>query len=405
MRKVTFILLIVFSALLACSNSDPETTKPKTDPETPVVDPNQGQEGLSDTPPLVRGFMVSSLSSTDKNTLQTVKSWGANVIRLQLNPMNYAVKQMGSTYEKQINSYISMLKQRLAEAKAVGLKVVVDLHEAPRLVDGEIPTGDNTATAEFWKDPTTKPAFVTFWDRVANELKDHFYNDVVWGYDLFNEPSIGWTRIPPEWKGIATECVNAIRKYDQDVWIVYEPVVEINAFPQVTPLDDKRVVYSVHFYRPHGFTHQGVLDGIYASKDMTREEALSKLNIKYPGQVPNIYSHAIETWDKDALIKAMKPFDDFIEKYKVPALIGEFSVVCWVPTDCAVAWLKDVIEMCEQRHYSWCYHAFREWQGWSLEHPEGVDAFWFSRDKAPEMSPTETRRAALIKAALKKNQQ
>ena len=405
MKKLTSIFLITLSAFSACGSSNPEVPGTKPNPETPQVNPDQGKE-QTDTPPLVRGFMVSSLQYTDKNTIEAVKSWGANVIRLQLNPVSYAVK-LGSTYELQLNSYISILKQRLNEAKTAGIKVIVDLHEAPCLIKGKAPTADDAAKAEFWKDPITKPAFVTFWERVAKELKEPYYDDVVWGYDLFNEPSIGWTRIPPEWKGIATECVNAIRKYDQDVWVVYEPVVEINAFPGATPLTDKRVVYSVHFYKPSGFTHQGVLDGIHASKDMTREEALSKLNIKYPGMAPDIYAIPIKYnyCDIDSVKRAMKPFDDFIKKYKVPALIGEFSVVCWAPTDCAVTWLKDVINLFEQKHYSWCYHAFREWQGWSLEQPEGLDAFWFSRDKTPASSPTETQRARVIKAALKKNQQ
>ena len=400
MRKLTFILGLVLSVLTACGSSDPEAPKPK--PDTPKEEP-KGEEEL---PPTVRGFMVGSLQYTDKNTIEAAKSWGANVIRLQLNPVNYAAKQ-GSTYDLQLSSYISMLKQRLSEAKAVGMKVIIDLHEAPCYIKGKVPTGDDAAKIDFWKDPATRTAFVSFWDRVARELKDSYYDDIVWGYDLFNEPSVGWTRIPPEWKSIATECVNAIRKYDKDVWIVYEPVIEINEFPKVTPLDDKRVVYSIHFYRPGGFTHQGVLDGIHGSKDMTRKEALAKLNIKYPGYAPDIYAVPIKYnyCDLDSVKRAMKPFDDFIEKYKVPALIGEVSVICWAPVESAVAWLQDVINIFEQKHYSWCYHAFREWQGWSLEQPEGLEAFWFSRDPIPPASPTETKRARVIKNALLKNKQ
>ena len=34
----------------------------------------------------------------------------------------------------------------------------------------------------------------------------------------------------------------------------------------------------------------------------------------------------------------------------------------------AAAYLRDVIEVMEENQWDWAYHAFREWDGWSVEH-------------------------------------
>ena len=96
---------------------------------------------------------------------------------------------------------------------------------------------------------------------------------------------------------------------------------------------------------------------------------------------------------------------DFSKKNNVPILIGEFSVIAWAPIESSKAWLTDAIYAFEKYNFSWCYHAFREWQGWSLEHAEGTNAFWFKKDPTPAAVTYETERAKIIKAGLKKNQQ
>jgi hypothetical protein len=47
-------------------------------------------------------------------------------------------------------------------------------------------------------------------------------------------------------------------------------------------------------------------------------------------------------------------------------LQGEFSVIRWAPG--AVNYLRDCIELFEQCGWDWTYHAYREWDGWSVEH-------------------------------------
>lgn len=83
----------------------------------------------------------------------------------------------------------------------------------------------------------------------------------------------------------------------------------------------------------------------------------------------------------------------------MPIYIGEFSAIRWAPDDSACRYLRDAIEIFESHGWDWSYHAFREWQGWSVEHGEdranaGPAAApssrerllreWYGRNRKPE---------------------
>jgi hypothetical protein len=84
---------------------------------------------------------------------------------------------------------------------------------------------------------------------------------------------------------------------------------------------------------------------------------------------------------------------DFAARNNVSIYVGEFSVARWVPG--ADRYLSDVISVLEEHHWDWSYHAFRDWQGWSLEVGDDKSI------KAP--SPTPTARLLVLKAAFAKN--
>ena len=62
----------------------------------------------------------------------------------------------------------------------------------------------------------------------------------------------------------------------------------------------------------------------------------------------------------------MRATINFAQKYNAKIQVGEFSVVIWAPD--GAAWLEDAISLFEEYKWDWTYHAFREWEGWSLEH-------------------------------------
>jgi hypothetical protein len=46
-------------------------------------------------------------------------------------------------------------------------------------------------------------------------------------------------------------------------------------------------------------------------------------------------------------------------------MVGEFSCILW--SKGADKWIRDCIEIFEEYGWSWCYHAYREWQAWDVE--------------------------------------
>jgi hypothetical protein len=91
----------------------------------------------------------------------------------------------------------------------------------------------------------------------------------------------------------------------------------------------------------------------------------------------------------------MQPVIDFQTKYNKPILVGEFSVVRWAPEPDATQWLQQGVNYYETNGWSWTYHAFREWDGWSLE----------QGDNRADTSPVNygTDRGKVIMAAMHKN--
>ena len=115
------------------------------------------------------------------------------------------------------------------------------------------------------------------------------------------------------------------------------------------------VIYQVHMYVPGQFTHQFVHNAF--------GEQGGKNFIRYPGRIGG------EMWDKAMLKKSLQPVRDFQLRHNARIYVGEFSAVAWAPG--AAGYIRDCIEIFEEYGWDWSYHAFREWDGWSVEH-EGL---------------------------------
>ena len=101
-------------------------------------------------------------------------------------------------------------------------------------------------------------------------------------------------------------------------------------------------------------------------------------------------------WDKEQLRKSLQVVRDFSADYGAAIYIGEFGSIRWAPENSSYRYLKDCIEIFEEEGWDWAYHAFREWDGWSVEHgPDKND-----RNRASE--PTD--RELLLRSWFEKNE-
>jgi hypothetical protein len=195
------------------------------------------------------------------------------------------------------------VEKQIKYAKQAGLKVALDLHQPP------FQGVDNFEQADFWKRKDLEGTFCQVWTEIAKRLLP--YKDVIWGYDLLNEP-LDRSQLPGvtrQWQPLAIKIIKAIRKVDPDTWIIFEPGPGslFSGFKGLSPLPDLHIIYSAHFYNPQDFTHQGVFNT--AGTDL--EHAMEQINIDYPSTISGV------PWDKQRLEGVLRDADLFQARWKV----------------------------------------------------------------------------------------
>lgn len=323
--------------------------------------------------PQLRGVMISAdVQASDLQYLG--QTWNVNYVRWQLRWNDpKANSATPDEYAAWLLSALNRLDQLLPVCEATGIKVLIDLHSLP---GGSDPV---TKESRIFTNPASQTQFLEVWSLIASKYSN---NKIVIGYDLANEPiQLTTSTGLMKWQELATAASKNIRSVDAVHTIVMEPVNggSPEAFVGFSPLPPSisNVIYSVHMYKPHAFTHQGVT-GQYPDA------------AKYPGLING------KMWDKSLLRSVLQPVIDFQKKYGARILVGEFSAVRWAPAGSAFNYLKDLTDIFETNGWDWTYHAFREWNGWSVEHTENK--------KDVKISPRPTSREKLLRSLFRKNQ-
>jgi endoglucanase len=314
----------------------------------------------------------------DADGLRTLgRDWNANLIRWQLIRTGRSAQAASlDDYDQWLEGELKKLDAALPVCEQVGLRVVLDLHSPP---GGKATAGGYVGSDDrLFTDPACQKRFVELWQRMAARYKDA---KPIWGYDLVNEPVEDLIEEGcDDWQALAERAARAIRAIDPQRTIIVEPAAwgGPDGLNDLMPLPISNVVYSVHMYMPHAFTHQGVHSAGPA--------------YRYPGLIEG------KQWDKAQLEAALRPVVEFQKAYGVQIYIGEFSAIRWAPEGSAGRYLKDLIEIFEAHGWDWSYHAFREWDGWSVEHgPDRKDhkraaeatdrerllCEWFARNQKP----------------------
>ena len=314
--------------------------------------------------PRLRGAMISS--QVDAESLRVLgQQWKANVVRWQLIRTRYKGDPLDlDAYDQWLQSALEKLDAGLPLCEKYGLRVVVDLHSPP---GGQATSGGYAGSDHgLFTSRACQEKFVANWAAMAKRYKNC---KAIWGYDLANEPVEGLVGEGlADWPELALRAARAIRAVDPVRTIIVEPAEGggPHGLLDFEPLPVANVVYSVHMYIPGQFTHQGV-HGEWKP-------------CVYPGVIDG------KSWGKAQLEAALKPAIDFQKQYNAHLYIGEFSAIRWAPEGSAQRYLKDLIDIFEAHGWDWSYHAFREWDGWSVEH--GPD----KNDRKPATAPTDRQR-------------
>lgn len=249
---------------------------------------------------------------------------------------------------------VAALDRILDTCEKYGLKAIIDPHTIP----GTMSATSTSENDPLWHDFAYHDHLIRLWQYLAFRCKDR--GEVIAGYDLLNEPSpprgADPEGTPADWNSLATRLVAAIREIDRKHSIIAEfpifanaagappPVAEMVGY--LRPIEDDNIIYSVHWYAPGEFTHQGV-EG--------RPNGL-----RYPG----FYRGMV--WDAALHRKLLDPVVDFQHKYNVPIYLGEFAAARWTGED-GNLWMRDVADVAERYGWIWTYHSFRIASVWDAE--------------------------------------
>jgi endoglucanase len=190
---------------------------------------------------------------------------------------------------------------------------------------------------------------------------------------------------PREWDMLQTQLVKAVRKVAPLHTIVTGTPLKFQpgdkghstarALAALHPIaNDANVLYSLHFYEPNWFTHQGAkwagmsylqyFSGLpYPSNALSVQPLLEQLKCSMPHDpglawIPGVVKwYGNVPWDKARLREAMKPAADWAKANHVSILLDEFGVYNEGgvhPAD-RLAWISDMQELADENGWGWTY--------------------------------------------------
>ncbi|MDE3235736.1 MAG: cellulase family glycosylhydrolase [Bacteroidota bacterium] len=167
------------------------------------------------------------------------------------------------------------------------------------------------------------------WKQIQNHFRGKGYGSLF--FELYNEPTLS----PDQWAKTAVTLVSYLRyEDDQRVYIIggtnYNNIDELKNLP---PIDDKKLLYTFHFYDPYIFTHQGAswtIDKTYitglpypyqkskmpAKPKKTKGTSVERDYDKYPFEATKAY-----------LSERIKSIADYCEAHNMPLICTETGVI------------------------------------------------------------------------------
>ncbi|NJM16171.1 MAG: glycoside hydrolase family 5 protein, partial [Bacteroidales bacterium] len=307
-------------------------------------------------PPFSRGvnltgwFQVPSVNNIhfkqyQRNDFVNIKSLGCNVIRLPINLHFFTYPKPGYILD---TNFLAMLDQAVGWAEELELYLILDNHTFDPFVD---------------TDPNIGNILNKVWYQLADRYKNTS-NYVI--YEILNEPhGIGHET----WNHVQKKVVDTIRSIDTAHYIVVGGADwnSYNSLDKIPVYEDKKIIYTFHFYEPFIFTHQG------ASWTTPSLEALANLPFPYNADsMPFFPESLVGTWvegtfnqySSTGLASYLETQIDVVSKFDqerdVMVFCGEFGV--YMPNsknNHRIAWYHTVRNILESHNIAWAiwdYH-------------------------------------------------
>jgi aryl-phospho-beta-D-glucosidase BglC (GH1 family) len=242
-----------------------------------------------------------------------------------------------------------------------GIKVIIDVHEAPGLKRWFLAEGER----EDWRlwansieGENYRRALVNLWGQLSYEIRYAPADSVV--FELLNEPV---PRLDPEnwadekygyiWENLQDRLVREIRRRDIKHLIIAAPPYSwrpnsLDAWvPSREIVKDKNTILAVHAFFPINYTYQW--DAWSGKAEYSA----------YPGKF-NEQFYGENYWDKEMIRTALEPIGRFYDKYGIRTYVSEFGVTKGAPG--AQTWLADMAGAmnAEPAIWGWSAHVWGE---------------------------------------------
>ncbi|PVZ38936.1 cellulase (glycosyl hydrolase family 5) [Pseudomonas sp. CC120222-01a] len=312
----------------------------------------------------------------DQAYFDALSAYGASWVRLSYDKWKPAQRDFllgnADRYEQLPAADLKQLRDTLDRAHRAGLKVVI----TPLSLPGMRWSQNNQGQFDdrLWQGNGYARQAANFWRDLARQLKDH---PAIAAYNLINEPA------PEKLGGLAehasaehmqqwyaqqrggardlpalyTQLIAAIREVDAKTPVMVDAgwFASADAFGYwQAPLQDDRVLYSVHMYEPYSAT--------------SAPNLLRKAPIDYPGPAP--FGGESQQWDAERVRQYLSLPLAWMERMKLPSsrlVVGEFGCMRRLP-GCS-EYLEDVLSVMDRHRLHWAFYSFREdnWDGMDYE--------------------------------------
>ncbi|MBY0579220.1 MAG: glycoside hydrolase family 5 protein [Burkholderiales bacterium] len=321
-----------------------------------------------------RGMAIES-NGGDNDTMEIARLAKLHVNAVELMLTIRSTAQYGPmTPEAALDTNLMWADRMLDACKQHGMVGIITFSDM--LIDPELPPADSP---DFWGNPQRLAEAANLVGKLAQHFKSR--GNELGAYEILSEPLV---RRPPDiqetprqWPQFRDEIIRKIRKSDPNRYVILTPGFggESSSYQDFKPLPFGHIIYGVHVYNPHGYSHQGLYD--------------FPRGMSYPAQ-----------FDRHTLEGNMKYLIDFKDKYHALIYVGEFSAVRWAPG--ANQYVSDLIDLFDKHGFSWMYFCYNSYHAWSPFYDEQ----YVAKDESP--SPQSwvgfgSKRWAVLKQAFSRN--
>jgi endoglucanase len=244
-----------------------------------------------------------------KNTdLELLKTLGFKSIRLPVAFKYFESKNIP------VADVLVRIDKMVKQCHLYGLKLIIDYHY------GEL--NDNNYLTE-------TPVIIKTWLLLTEHYKNESADDLF--FEVYNEPQ---HISPATWKDAAYNIATAIRKTDKKRTLIvgasnFNSIYELS---RTERLADENIIYTVHFYEPFLFTHQGAawVGDQVSTTGVTfpyNAETFPTINPKVKGTwgETNFYQYRTDG-NEQSLTDKLLIVKKWATKYDVPLICTEYGV-------------------------------------------------------------------------------